>query len=178
MVGTGRKDETPPPFSQPPPNRPNPHLPVRPLSTMSAQSTPDASPIQPLHHPEQAAQIQVPQAPLGNATNAPGMGGKALLAKKLASNKPAYVSPSDQLMTPCTAKLSQAKKKHFNKGKPIRFAFNAGAAAADDDDEKPSAPTNGSPLAQSAQEDDEDAMDVEEAEQAPAPQSRLQPAEF
>ncbi|EJD48615.1 hypothetical protein AURDEDRAFT_113005 [Auricularia subglabra TFB-10046 SS5] len=147
---------------------------------MSAQSTPDASPIQPLHHPEQAAQIQVPQAPLGNATNAPGMGGKALLAKKLAAGKPAYVSPSDQLMTPCTAKLSQAKKKHFNKGKPIRFAFNAGAAAADDDDddEKPSAPTNGSPLAQSAQEDDEDKMDVEEAEQAPASQSRLQPAEF
>lgn len=56
---------------------------------MSSQSTPSGSPmpVQPLHHPDQAAQVHVPQAPLGNATNianAPGLGGKALLAKKLA----------------------------------------------------------------------------------------------
>jgi hypothetical protein len=42
----------------------------------------------PLHNPDQAAHIVVPQAPLGNATNgaasqAPGMGAKALLAKRL-----------------------------------------------------------------------------------------------
>lgn len=27
----------------------------------------------------------------------------------------ATVSPTDNMMTPCTAKLTQAKKKHFNK---------------------------------------------------------------
>jgi len=55
------------------------------MSTTLNQSTLDASPmtVQPLHHPEQAAKVVVPQAPLGNTTNAPGMGGKALIAKKL-----------------------------------------------------------------------------------------------
>jgi len=97
---------------------------------MSATSTPNDSPmstpILPLHNPAQAAHVVVPQAPLGNATNglasqAPGMGAKALLAKKLAkSHNPTYISPTDNLMTPCTQKLSAAKKKHFSKGaKPI-----------------------------------------------------------
>jgi len=95
----------------------------------SAASTPGGSPIQPLHNPSQAAQVHIPQAPLGNTTNAlpPGFGAKALLAKKLATqggNK-AYVSPSDLLVTPCSAKLNQAKKKHFSKGKPIQFAIEA-----------------------------------------------------
>jgi len=53
---------------------------------MSASMTPDdASPstIQPLHNPSQAAQVVVPRAPLGNDANqAPGMGAKALFAKK------------------------------------------------------------------------------------------------
>ena len=59
--------------------------------TMSAPSTPNDSPshapIQPLHNPSQAAHVVVPQAPLGNTTNAaPGMGAKALLAKKMAKS--------------------------------------------------------------------------------------------
>ena len=62
---------------------------------MSTATTPDASPVhvQPLHNPSQAAHVAVPQAPLGNATNgsavpsqAPGMGAKALLAKRMAKN--------------------------------------------------------------------------------------------
>lgn len=54
---------------------------------MSSTTSPDGSPapIQPLHNPSQAAHIVVPQAPLGNVVNqAPGMGAKALLAKKMA----------------------------------------------------------------------------------------------
>ncbi|PPQ94956.1 hypothetical protein CVT25_003928 [Psilocybe cyanescens] len=95
---------------------------------MSATSTPNDSPIttpiQPLHNPSQAAQVVVPQAPLGNVANqAPGMGAKALLAKKLAkSHNPAFISPTDNLMTPCTQKLSAAKKKHFTKStKPVQL---------------------------------------------------------
>jgi len=57
---------------------------------MSSTSTPTDSPvIQPMHNPAQAAVVQQPQAPLGNATNgllqAPGQGTKAMLAKRLAS---------------------------------------------------------------------------------------------
>ena len=58
---------------------------------MSATTTPSDSPvstpIQPLHNPKHAAHVVVPQAPLGNTTNsqlAPGMGAKALLAKRMA----------------------------------------------------------------------------------------------
>jgi hypothetical protein len=104
---------------------------------MSTESSPSGSPapIQPLHNPSQAAHIVVPQAPLGNVVNqAPGMGAKALLAKKMAKNlsatlhfvppfiyltitysNPTFVSPTDNLMTPCTQKLNAARKKHFNK---------------------------------------------------------------
>lgn len=48
----------------------------------------DNSPVvQPLHNPTLAAQVVVPQAPLGNLANqAPGMGAKSLLAKKIAKN--------------------------------------------------------------------------------------------
>ena len=61
------------------------------LLAMSSPSTPidspDATPIQPLHNPSQAAHVVLPQAPLGNVVNqAPGMGAKALLAKKMAKS--------------------------------------------------------------------------------------------
>ncbi|KAG1753989.1 uncharacterized protein EDB91DRAFT_1101023 [Suillus paluster] len=92
---------------------------------MSATSTPADSPvsapIQPMHNPSQAAHVVVPQAPLGNVANGvnnakPGMGMKALLAKKMAkSNNPKFVSPTDNLMTPVTQKLNAAKQKHFHK---------------------------------------------------------------
>ncbi|PSR75039.1 hypothetical protein PHLCEN_2v9369 [Hermanssonia centrifuga] len=98
---------------------------------MSSASTPSGSPlpVQPLHNPSHAAKVVVPQAPLGNATNAnmaPGMGAKALLAKRLArSVNPTFVSPTDNLMTPCSQKISAAKKKHFTKGvKPMPPLFS------------------------------------------------------
>jgi hypothetical protein len=52
-------------------------------------------PVMPLHNPDHAARVVVPKAPLGNVTNgsaqtAPGLGAKALLAKKMARN--GYVS--------------------------------------------------------------------------------------
>ncbi|EDR12837.1 uncharacterized protein LACBIDRAFT_311745 [Laccaria bicolor S238N-H82] len=92
--------------------------------TPTPNDSPVATPIQPLHNPSQAAQVVVPQAPLGNVANhGPGMGAKALLAKKLAkTHNPAFISPTDNLLTPCTQKLTAAKKKHFTKGaKPVQL---------------------------------------------------------
>ncbi|KAG6817455.1 hypothetical protein H0H87_008623 [Tephrocybe sp. NHM501043] len=86
--------------------------------------SPIAPPIQPMHNPSQAAHVVVPQAPLGSVANqAPGMGAKALLAKKMAKNhNPNFISPTDNLMTPVTQKLNAAKKKQFEKGsKPIQL---------------------------------------------------------
>ncbi|KAF8915915.1 hypothetical protein CPB85DRAFT_1217068 [Mucidula mucida] len=86
--------------------------------------SPSGTPIQPLHNPSQAAKIVHPQAPLGNLGNqAPGLGAKALLAKKMAKGlKPSFVSPTDKMMTPCSQKLSDTKKKHFTKGpKPVQL---------------------------------------------------------
>ncbi|RDB22573.1 hypothetical protein Hypma_010242 [Hypsizygus marmoreus] len=106
---------------------------------MSAMSTPSdspiATPIQPMHNPSQAAHIVVPQAPLGNVGNqAPGMGAKALLAKKMAKNhNPNFISPTDNLMTPCTQKLSAAKKKHFTKGaKPVQLFAQTDEVSGDE----------------------------------------------
>ena len=65
---------------------------------------------------------------------------------------PTYISPTDNLMTPCTQKLSAAKKKHFAKlvqslfcsscsqmrfrgAKPIQLFAQAEEKAADSDDE-------------------------------------------
>ncbi|KAF8591570.1 hypothetical protein K439DRAFT_1326823 [Ramaria rubella] len=87
----------------------------------STPASTDSPVIQPMHIPTQAAVVQLPQAPLGNSTNgasqAPGQGTKAMLAKRLASmgGNPKYISPTDNMMTPCTAKINQSKKKHFNK---------------------------------------------------------------
>ncbi|KXN83666.1 hypothetical protein AN958_00807 [Leucoagaricus sp. SymC.cos] len=121
---------------------------------MSATTTPNdsplATPIQPLHNPSQAAQVVVPQAPLGNVANqVPSMGAKAILAKKLAKgHNPTYVSPTDHFMTPVTKKLNAAKKKQFNKGsKPTQlFARKDNVESnTDQNDEESSsndAPTN------------------------------------
>ncbi|KAF6762654.1 hypothetical protein DFP72DRAFT_563181 [Ephemerocybe angulata] len=112
---------------------------------MSATSTPNDSPvgtpIQPLHNPSQAAKVVVPKAPLNkNVVNNPGMGAKALLAKRMAkSHNPAFISPTDNLMTPCTQKLTAAKKKQFNKAsKPVQlFAQQPSASEGEDsEDEK------------------------------------------
>ncbi|KAH9977757.1 hypothetical protein BGW80DRAFT_1201649 [Lactifluus volemus] len=95
---------------------------------MSSTSTPSESPVsvhvEPLHNPQNAAHVAIPQAPLGNTTNgpinlAPGMGARALLVKRMTKSQNAtYVSPTDRLVTPVTQKISAARKKHFNRGKP------------------------------------------------------------
>ncbi|TFK28779.1 hypothetical protein FA15DRAFT_691558 [Coprinopsis marcescibilis] len=124
-------------------------------TTASPNESPIGTPIQPLHNPSLAAQIVVPQAPLGNVVNAPGLGAKALLAKKMAkSHNPAFISPTDNLMTPCTQKLNAAKKKQFTKGsKPVQLFGqpNATTASDEDDDEdmspvQPEAKSSNSPL--------------------------------
>ncbi|KAG6814210.1 hypothetical protein H0H92_000887 [Tricholoma furcatifolium] len=94
------------------------------MSASTPTDSPTSTPIQPMHNPSQAAHIVVPQAPLGNVANqAPGMGAKALLAKKMAkTHNPNFISPTDNLMTPVTQKLNAAKKKQFNKGaKPVQL---------------------------------------------------------
>jgi len=42
------------------------------------------------------------------------------------SSNPTYISPTDNLMTPCTQKLSAAKKKHFTKfvNSPVSFSVS------------------------------------------------------
>ncbi|KAK0453747.1 hypothetical protein EV421DRAFT_1766194 [Armillaria borealis] len=107
-------------------------------STSTPNDSPDATPIQPLHNPSQAAHVVLPQAPLGNVVNqAPGMGAKALLAKKMAKSlKPNFVSPTDNMMTPCSQKLSDAKKKHFTKGaKPVQLFAQKEESASDGEGE-------------------------------------------
>ncbi|KAA1466455.1 hypothetical protein DENSPDRAFT_768698 [Dentipellis sp. KUC8613] len=129
---------------------------------MSSSSTPTTSPgsIQPLHNPKHAAQVVVPQAPLGNATNgplsqAPGMGAKAMLAKRMAkSQNPTFVSPTDNMVTPVTKRLGAVKQKHFAKfvfpasrvsgvtdlvrrgANPMQPLFSQAEATAEDSDEE------------------------------------------
>ncbi|KAL2055312.1 hypothetical protein ABVK25_004650 [Lepraria finkii] len=45
---------------------------------------------------------------------------RQMLQNRLAEEKSSqvYISPSDTIMSPCTAKLSQYKTKHFMKSKP------------------------------------------------------------
>ncbi|THH15201.1 hypothetical protein EW146_g5229 [Bondarzewia mesenterica] len=113
-------------------------------------STPGSTPIQPLHNPKHAALVAVPQAPLGNTTNgpanqAPGMGVKAMLAKRIAKNEnPNYISPTDNLITPCSQKISAAKKKHFTRGsKPMKGLFSQKESELSDghDSDEPTTPT-------------------------------------
>ncbi|KAK2466179.1 hypothetical protein APHAL10511_001821 [Amanita phalloides] len=93
-------------------------------TTQTPNESPLTTPIQPLHNPSQAAHVVVPHSRIGNATNAvPSTGAKALLAKKLAkSHNPNFISPTDNMMTPCTLKLNAARKKQFANGpKPVQL---------------------------------------------------------
>ncbi|CDZ96342.1 Spo12 [Phaffia rhodozyma] len=123
------------------------------MPSLTPSSSSASQHIAPLHHPGQEAVVVQPHAPLSNSSagnNIPpsvkntitmgsqmGAGQKALLMKRMASNKPSMVSPTDNMMSPCTAKLAGAKKKHFAKGRPMALAqsFSAVADSADDDDE-------------------------------------------
>ncbi|KAK6906975.1 hypothetical protein L486_04302 [Kwoniella mangroviensis CBS 10435] len=104
-------------------------------SSTPNKSTSSSPTITPLHDPKHQAKVIAPSKPLGtaNANIVPGqmtelskagagLGQKALLAKRFAkANKPT-VSPTDQLQSPCTAKLAGAKQRHFAKGKPASLA--------------------------------------------------------
>lgn len=72
--------------------------------------------VQPLHHPQEMAHVEVPS----NVENIPqgvsSMTGKSLLAKKMAANG-AFYSPSDALVSPCTQKLSSQKGKRWANAK-------------------------------------------------------------
>ncbi|KAF8655278.1 hypothetical protein AX16_003177 [Volvariella volvacea WC 439] len=104
---------------------------------MSAVATPNDSPasnsVQPLHNPSQAAHVAPAVAGSG-----PSLGAKALLAKKMAkTHNPAFRSPTDNLMTPCTQKLNAAKKKQFAKGtKPVQL-FSQLEQTNESDEEPP-----------------------------------------
>ncbi|EFP85926.1 uncharacterized protein PGTG_11682 [Puccinia graminis f. sp. tritici CRL 75-36-700-3] len=88
----------------------------------SAGSIPTLN-VEPLHHPEEMAHVEVPH----NVENIPHgttvMNGKALLAKKMAATGTSFYSPSDALVSPCTQKLSSQKGKRWanSKVKPIVF---------------------------------------------------------
>jgi len=125
---------------------------------MSTTPSPTDSPvIHPMHNPSQAAVVQQPLAPIGNTTHGllqvPGQAIKAMLAKRLAAKggNPMYISPTDKMMTPCTAKITQSKKKHFNKGKPIQLFSTVEAGASSEATEDLAEETNPKPTPEQAE---------------------------
>ncbi|KAL7008809.1 hypothetical protein EMMF5_001555 [Cystobasidiomycetes sp. EMM_F5] len=76
--------------------------------------------VQPLHSGQVAVTLKAGASaiPQGHSE----MGGKALLAKKMAASGNSFYSPTDTIVSPCTAKLHLAKKKHFTKGKPLALS--------------------------------------------------------
>lgn len=88
----------------------------------STSSVPSLN-VEPLHHPEEMAHVEIPH----NVENVPHgatlMNGKALLAKKMAASGQSFYSPSDSLVSPCTQKLSSQKGKRWAnaKVKPVVF---------------------------------------------------------
>jgi hypothetical protein len=65
------------------------------------------------------------------------MGAKTLLARKFSNQNSAYVSPTDNLVTPVSQKLNAAKKKHFTKStKPVQlFASRPEESHSDGEDD-------------------------------------------
>ena len=90
---------------------------------MSTTNSPDHLPIQPLHNPSLAAQVILSQALIDNDDIAPLAKKKGWVLLPYAcrndadgrKSNPMFCSPTDNLLTPCTRKLSAARKKHFNK---------------------------------------------------------------
>ena len=62
------------------------------------------------------------------------MGAKALLNRKIAkSHNPAFISPTDNLMTPVTQKLNAARKKNFEKGAKPKQLFGQSETRSDEE---------------------------------------------
>lgn len=55
---------------------------------------------------------------VGGGVYEKGLGQKALLAKRFAKASKSTVSPTDSMQSPCSAKLTSAKKRHFQKWVP------------------------------------------------------------
>ncbi|TIA90052.1 hypothetical protein E3P99_01766 [Wallemia hederae] len=70
--------------------------------------------VEQLHQPENAAVVD-------DNNEDKGAGQRALLAQKLKQTQNSFVSPTDNLMTPVTAKLANHKKKNFSKAKPVQL---------------------------------------------------------
>ncbi|KAI7939169.1 hypothetical protein MJO28_014748 [Puccinia striiformis f. sp. tritici] len=117
--------------------------------------------VEPLHHPEEMAHVEVPH----NVENLPHgttvMNGKALLAKKMAATGTSFYSPSDSLVSPCTQKLSSQKGKRWanSKVKPVVFGksnLNTTSNAFLDDHE-PASTTTDTPVKSHTSESGKDA---------------------
>ncbi|KAF8539238.1 hypothetical protein BDD12DRAFT_882737 [Trichophaea hybrida] len=89
-------------------------------NSLASNSSTEASPaIQELHQQQQK-----------NSMSALEMQ-RQLLAQKLAQQPVGFVSPTDEMMTPCSKKLQDHKKKAFTKAKPTSLASRFGKAMAE-----------------------------------------------
>lgn len=109
------------------------------MSTTSSAASNDASAVIP-NHSTQGSTETTSSMPLNNTTNTGSMppanaAAKAFLAKKMANkSNPKLVSPTDNLMTPCSQKINMAKKKNFVKdSKPITPRFTQMPTSSTDD---------------------------------------------
>ncbi|GAA97718.1 uncharacterized protein L969DRAFT_80444 [Mixia osmundae IAM 14324] len=92
------------------------------LTTTDDARAPSPPCVEQLHHPEHAAHVEVPHGASNLPQGMSTMNGKAFLGKKMAASGQSFCSPTDTLVSPCTAKLNITKKKHFQKGKPLTLA--------------------------------------------------------
>ncbi|KDE08792.1 hypothetical protein MVLG_00898 [Microbotryum lychnidis-dioicae p1A1 Lamole] len=87
------------------------------ISVSSAPASIEAMHVQP------SEQAQVPQ----NANQVePGhgkmtLGAKGFLMKKMVAGG-SFCSPTDTMVSPCTKKLAESKKRHYAKGKPLSLS--------------------------------------------------------
>ncbi|WWC87518.1 uncharacterized protein L201_002408 [Kwoniella dendrophila CBS 6074] len=69
----------------------------------------------------QQSKVQ-PTAPTGQPQPPSFLQKKGLLGGAGRGGPASIVSPTDNVLSPCSAKLSGAKQKHFGKGKPVLLA--------------------------------------------------------
>ncbi|GHJ86323.1 hypothetical protein NliqN6_2725 [Naganishia liquefaciens] len=112
--------------------------------------------MQPLGTSQAANAPAKQQPPLAAAGGAPAFAiqKKGLLARTnmMAANPRGMVSPTDNLMSPVTAKLTSAKQRHFMKGKPTSLfssmiATNSPSKTDIDENSKRSTGAEHNPLA-------------------------------
>lgn len=89
------------------------------------QSPPSLSAISPLHppHPEPPLILSAPNHPAPAPTAAPSFPPKRGLLAPRALGGPT-MSPTDNVLSPCSAKLSGAKQRHFQKCVPLSLILS------------------------------------------------------